>query len=303
MNARAELLGVFPNMPAADYFAAEGVNNSLLKDMAKSPAHAFALHFAPDRPEREQTVSMFSGTLVHCAQLEPDAMAARYIVVPEDAPRRPTKAQWSAKKPSLESVAAMDWWAEFNQRAEGLQIVTAEQYDTVRAQLAAINAVPELAELFASGVSEQSFFWRDAATGLICKGRSDFVHTLADGRAIMIDLKSAVDVSPAGFSRAVANMGYYRQDAWYSSGWEEATGQELAGFVFAAVSNTYPFIAVPYMLDDETKAQGAEENAELLSAFAECRRTNTWPAYGEGMQLIGLPKWAQRDREVEVAYV
>ena len=303
MDAQTEFLGVFSDMPAAEYFAAAGVNNSILKGMAKSPAHCFALHLAPDRPKREPTTSMFSGTLAHCAQIEPDAMAARYIVTPEDAPRRPTAAQWNAKKSSPDSVSAMAWWSVFNASAEGLQIVTAEQYATTRAQLAAIQLSPEIAALFATGHGEQSAFWRDSATGLICKCRPDWVHDLPDGRVILVDLKTAADDSPTGFARTVAAMGYHRQAAWYTAGWQAATGRDVAGFIFAAVGSAYPFMATPYALDDETMAQGAEECAELLEQFAACRRSNNWPGYGVGVQLIGLPGWARRNMEVEVAYV
>jgi hypothetical protein len=293
MNARTEMLGVFSDMPAADYFAAEGVNNSLLKDMAKSPAHAFALHLAPDRPVREQTPSMFTGTLAHCAQLEPDAMAARYVVVPDDAPRRPTAAQWKAKKPSPDSIAAMDWWADFNTCAEGLQIVTAEQYTATKGQLAAIQRSPELAALFGRGAGEQSVFWRDPITGLICKCRPDWVHPLDDGRDILVDLKSTADASPEGFSRTVWNFGYHRAAAWYSKGWAAATGRDVAAFVFGAVTSAYPFLAAPYMLDEDTLRQGADESRRLLDRYAECLRTDSWPGYG-GLREISLPAWAKQ---------
>lgn len=299
MNARTHLLGVFQDMPAADYFAAEGVNNSLLKDMARSPAHAFALHLAPNRPPREQTKAMFCGTLAHCAQLEPDAMAARYIVVPEDAPRRPSAAQWGAKKPSPDSMAAMDWWTNFSASAQGLEIVTAEQYAATQMQLAAIQQAPELAALFATGAGEQSVFWRDDATGMVCKCRPDWVHPLPDGRDILVDLKSTADASPEAFSRTVWNFGYHRAAAWYSAGWKAATGRDVAAFVFGAVTSSYPHLAAAYMLDETTLQRGADECRRLLDRYAECRRTDSWPGYGP-LRLISLPAWAKQPEPEEL---
>ena len=120
---------------------------------------------------------------------------------------------------------------------------------------------------------------------------------------ILLDLKTTQDASPRGFSRSVAEYGYHRQAAWYSNGYEQASGKEVAAFIFAAVTSAYPIIAAPYILDDESLAQGAEECAELLELYAQCRRTNTWPAFGDTPQLIGLPGWARRSMEVEISHV
>lgn len=293
MNARTELLGVIPGLSNEDYHAGPGVSSSMLSSMAKTPAHCWALHHAPDRPVREQTKPMLTGTLAHCAVLEADAMAARYIVTPEDAPRRPTAAQWKAKKPSSDSQAAMAWWTVFNENAAGRQVITADQYETTQRQLAAVLAIPELAALLSSGQAEQSAYWIDIGTGLLCRCRPDWVHLLPDGRVILLDLKTTSDASPEQFARSVWNFGYYRQAAWYSQGYTVASGREVAGFVFGAVTSDYPYLAVAYMVDDDAMARGAADCRRLLDSYAECQRTGHWPAYGSGVQLLSLPAWAK----------
>ena len=291
------------SMPFEQYAAAPAVNNSLLKDMARSAAHCWALHHAPNRPERKPRPWMITGPLAHCAVLEPDAMAARYLVTPDDAPKRPTSAQWNAKKPSPDSVAAMAWWTEFNASAAGRQVITAEQYATTQGQLAGITAHPDLAAVLASGAAEQSAFWADESTGLLCKCRPDWVHTLPDGRAILLDLKTCQSADAVAFARTVASFGYHRQAAWYCDGWQRATGQAVYSFIFAAIPSEYPFIAGAYQLADEALIQGADECAELLEAYAACVRSNVWPGYGDSVQEIQLPVWARRSYEMEVSHV
>lgn len=288
MTARDDiLLGEVRDMPAADYFAVDAVSNSALKEFARSPWHY------RNRVEKEPTRRMFRGTLAHCAALESDAMAARYIVTPEDAPRRPTAAQWNAKKPSPDSASAMAWWTDFNARAAGREIVSADEYAVTKAQLAAVLAVPELAALLADCYTETSVFWIDDATGLYCKARPDVVHTLPDGRVILADLKTTADEAPDAFARTVWNFGYYRQAAHYSKGYMAATGRDVAAFVFAAVSSAPPVLAVPYMLDDDAMQRGRESCADLLRRLAECRATSEWTAYGSGVQVLSLPAWAK----------
>jgi len=292
VNARTDLLGLFPGLPAETYHRSPGVSNSMLSALKRSPMHCWALHLNPDRPEREETASMFTGTLAHCSVLEADAMAARYVVVPDDAPRRPTAAQWKAKSPSIESKAAMAWWSHFNEHTTGRLIVTAEQYDTTRRQLAAVLAVPELANALASGMAEASLFWVDERTGLQCRCRPDWIHRLPDGRVIVVDLKTTADADPQAFGKSVWNYGYHRQAAYYTAGLQ-ACGIEVAAFIFAAVTSAYPFIAVPYLLDDEATRRGADEVRDLLDLYQQCSATNTWPAYGSGVQVLSLPAWAK----------
>jgi hypothetical protein len=303
MNARTPMLGVYPGLTNADYHALQGVNNSLLSSMHRSPAHAYALHIDPDRARRSPTPAMMAGTLAHCAILEYDDFGTRYHVAPTNAPKQPTKAQWSAKSPSADSLAAMSWWTDFNAHTGGAEVITIDQYALAQQQRSAVMSRSDLGLYFSSGTAEQSAFWIDKDTGLLCKCRPDWVHTLPDGRAIIVDVKTTQDAGSEEFSRSVWKFGYHRQAAWYSRGWAAASGQEVAGFVFAAVSSEHPVLAAAYMLDDESAAQGADECSELLALYAECKRTGKWPGYGGTVQLISLPKYARRELETEISYV
>ena len=288
MNAPERLrpMGIVRGMSFEDYLAVDAMSQSGMKTLARSAWHY--RHRQPVKPTRR----MFTGTLAHCALLEPDALAARYVVAPDNAPRRPTAAQWAAKKPSLDSAAAMAWWADFNARASGREVVTHEEFTITQQQLQAVLAVPELEALLRQGEAEVSVFWIDAETGIYCKARPDFVHALPDGRDILLDLKTTADESPAGFARIAANLGYYRQDAHYRAGWQAATGREVAAFLFAAVSAAPPVLAVPYLLDDEALELGERERRRLLARYADSLRTDAWPAYGAGVQMLSLPAWA-----------
>jgi len=266
--------GIYRKLPAHEYHAGPGVSNSMLSDMAKSPAHFYALHLAPGRPPRAQTAAMAAGTLAHMMLLEPNEVPKHYIVRPDGLDGR--------------TKDGKEWLAQ----AGGLTVLTAEQYNTAEAQRDAVLAVPELAALLRHGEAEVSAYWTDNETGQFCRMRTDWVHPLPDGRVILLDLKTTADASPKEFGRSVAKYGYHRQDAWYSRGYQTASGQEVAAFVFAAVTNAYPFIAVPYTLTDESRAKGQAACSQLLTLYSECMTANKWPAYGDGVQLLSVPEWA-----------
>ena len=287
MNApeRFTRSGLVLGMPADLYHAGppNEVSNTMLSAIKKSPLHCYALHLDPARPANSPTAAMKAGTLAHTAILEPSTLAARYVVRPADLDGR-----------TKEGKA---WAAEH----AGRDIITADELLKAETQREAILSVPELRSALASGHAESSVFWEDESTGLRCRARPDWIHFQADGRAIVVDIKTTADITPEEFSKSVAKYGYHRQAAHYTSGLR-AVGVEVAAFIFGAVSGSYPFAAVPYVLDAESFNQGADEVAELLELFAECRRLGTWPAYYGGVQLLSLPSWARRSAEIEVSY-
>jgi hypothetical protein len=299
MNARTDIrpMGLVKGLDFAEYHAVDALSASGMRHLARSPWHfANRVEITPTRP-------MLRGTLAHCALLEPTAMDDRYVVVPADAPKKPTEAQWNAKKSNESSQAAKDWWTEFGEEVAGRTIVPAEDFAITQLQLAAIAANPLLAELFASGYGEASVFWIDEATGVYCKARPDWVCEVDDVWVDLADLKSTADESPSGFGRASARMGYHRQAAHYIAGFEAATGRRVRNFVFAAVTSARPVLAVPYLLAEEIAEQGADECRELIERYAFCLKEGRWPTYGDGFQLLDFPAYAKRSGEVEVGFI
>lgn len=252
--------------------------------MAKSPAHCWGLYIDPGRPEQKTTEAMLLGSLTHCAALEPDEMANRYIVKPEGM--------------SFASKEGKTWRDSVT---PGLQIVDFADWDKAQKMAAAIQKVGVLRKLLSSGAAESSIFWQDKATGLRCRCRPDFLHYTGKASAVAIDVKTISDLTPESAARSIERYGYHRQAAHYSNG-IKAAGFHLEEFVFAFVSSSFPHVAVAYVLDEETMEQGADEVAALLDKYAHCVKTGHWPAFGDGYQQIGLPKWAKTQSEVEIAY-
>lgn len=264
-------IGIRYGMSFADYLAVPAMSCSGLKKLRKSPAH----WFAGDDPSAERRDSLRRGSLLHTKVLEPHTLADRYRVKPE----------------SL-SFATKDGKAWRDATPAGVEIISADEDAASSRQAAALRRVPEIGGLLGSaGLAEVSFFWMDEATGVLCKGRADWVLCREAG-AILLDLKTCEDASPEGFGKACARYGYHMQAAWYSDGWRAATGQHVLGFVFGAVESGWPHIASAYMLDDESTERGRAECRRLLTQYADCLSRDQWPGYVETITPISLPAWA-----------
>jgi hypothetical protein len=297
MNARTEpLMGVVYGMTLDEYLAVDALSATGLKLLARSP-----WHYA-NRVDMDPTPAMLRGTLAHCAIVEPDAMYERYVVVPPEAPNRPSRRQWEAKNPSEDSKAAMRWWTVFEEANVDRKLVSQADFTLCQLQLAAVARDPELHTLLREGRGEVSVFWIDHASGIYCKARPDWLPPADDGRITPMDLKTCADESPGGFGRAAARMRYDLQEAHYTAGIEAATGLKVDKFVFGAVTSKPPILAVPYVLTDEIREQARDERRELIERLAWCRRENLWPAYGSGFQLLDFPAYAKQGGEVEVEW-
>lgn len=275
MNARADLpLGLVHGMDNAEYHATPALSASGLKKLARSPLHYYSATLDPIRPASAPTPAMMAGSLAHCMLLEPDAVCERYIEKPLGLDLRTKEGKaWAASVPPA------------------FDLVSPDQMTTARRQADAVRALPEIAELLSSGYAEASAFWVDEATGELCKCRPDWCRPVGDGGCILVDLKTTVSASPSDFPRTVVNYGYALACAWYSDGFEKATGIPVRGFVFACVESDYPHAAAAYMLPDEWVDMARRKNRRLLDLYAQCKAANHWPGYPAAIDLLQAPAW------------
>lgn len=285
-------MGLVDGLDIEEYHSGPGLSKSGLDLIARSPARFRALRLDPNRPPERERAGQLEGALAHCAILEPEHFSARYCVLPAEAPRRPTEAQWKAKNPSDDSRAAMDWWLTFNERIGMRTVISADQYEVAMRQAESVRTLPDVAEALGSGRPEVSAFWRDIETGVLCKCRPDWVHPVADTGAILLDVKTYSDASPEEFRRQVARKRYHVQDAFYSDGYAQAARVDVLAFIFVAVETEYPFAASAVMLDDRSIDQGRTEYRANVDTYARCIESGIWPGYSTGIETVSLPAWA-----------
>lgn len=149
------------------------------------------------------------------------------------------------------------------------------------------------------GTPEQSLYWADPATGVVCRCRPDWLMELPD-ITICVDYKAIRDASPRGLSKAIGDYHYHQQAAFYLDGIQQVLGKP-ARFVFVAQSKTAPYLLTTRELAEADVAIGRAKNAKALRIYAECERTGVWPDWTgpvDEIPIIALPAW-QATREAE----
>lgn len=261
---------IIDGLSNADYHAHPAISKSGLDKIAKSPAHYKAAREA----EHEGSDALVFGSAFHDYILLPDTFQTAYTVLPPDFNGRTNEG-----KAMLESI-----------RQSGQTVLKAEWLTAIEGMAAAIAAHPKASALLQGGRAEQSIFWTDEDSGIDCRCRPDYLHP----GGIIVDLKSTTDASPEEFARSVAKYRYHVQDAFYSEGYYQATGQWPRGFVFIAVEKTAPYAVACYSLDDDAKAYGHELFRRDLETLLEAEKSQEWTAYSQEIETLSLPAWAYR---------
>lgn len=289
--------GVIYDLDINAYHSSPGISKTGLDRINRSPAFFYDVTLNPDRPPEKERAGQLEGNLAHCAILEPDEFEKRYAVLPADAPDRPTEVMLNAKKPSESSIKRQEWWAEWDSKTAGKVTISRAQRETAMRQAESVRKLPDIAEALASGRPEVSGFWIDPETGVLCRCRPDWVHEFDSG-CVVIDVKTYSDASPEEFAKQAARKRYDVQDAFYSDGFQIASGKEVMAFIFLAVESDYPYQSSAVMLDAVGKESGRHKYRRNLNTYAKCLQTNEWPGYSTGIETIELPRWAQVMEEV-----
>jgi hypothetical protein len=247
------------------------VNKSALDRIHRTPAHYRAW---VDGAQDEETAALAFGKALHCAVLEPEVFALRYVVHPQFGDLR-----------TKDGKAARDAWLAKSGPKIAVTAEDAARIDGIRASIA---AHPK-SMLLQGGHSEVTLRWDDAETGLPCKARADYYR---EDLAACIDLKTTIDASADGFAKSCANYRYHVQQAHYSAGFA-AIGKPLDAFVFVAVEKDPPYACAFYVLDAEGQEMGIAAWRADMERFAACMGSGDFPGYDTGIIQLTLPRWTK----------
>lgn len=264
--------GIYQGVPNEAYHAGPGVSKTGLWTIhTQSPAH---YKFPPEKDEdsTQAKAAKDFGSACHIAILEPETFEKRVYRGPAD--RRGNK--WTDAGAYCDST--------------GQILLIASAYDDVLAMRDAVHANAWINSIITGGKPEvePSGYFIDPVTSELCRCRPDLWR--AD-LGIMLDLKSTISARADDFARSVINYGYHAQEAFYSDGWQ-TLGRAVNGFVFLAWEKKLPFAFGVYELPPSIVEEGRAIVRKALDTYAECRKADRWPAYGDGVQELSFKRWA-----------
>ena len=299
--------------PDFAYRKAEGVSQSELKEVLRSPAHWLA-RYGPDAAPTFPSIAMIIGTALHCKLLEPELFDSQFVdrsTLDKELNITQLKAalddegieyKKTAKKPELEALLYPDGKAvdkRTSLSADDFAIVNG-MAEATRSHSIAGNWFDPGRKNYRRG-NELSMYVEPSADtfGLPIKGRLDRLEKTADGWMIL-DLKTTDDASPGTFSKKAFNMGYHLQAAFYTDLVSKVLQTENVDFMFCAMERRRPHGIALYKAGSDMLDLGRKQYKEALRTLAYCKETESFPGYDSEVLELTLPGWAKGQQSAEL---
>lgn len=271
-------------MERNDYYSDHSrVSNSTLRDFIRSPYHYWFFYrsglYSPPQREAESNEKVM-GRFFHALILEPERVDEKFAVLPENLDRRTKKG-----KADYDAIRS---------ESEGKTLIRFELAEAMRSAAEALRKNATIGGFLDSLEHREyriDFDWN----GVACRSMLDALS--ADPKIGIADIKTCLDASPRGFSRAAANRSYQNQAAFYFRAYEAHFGYPAERFVFIAIEKHEPYASNLFYFTPASKeiVEATKFIENKLRQFRMCCGADSWPSYfqeAEPFSPLELPSWA-----------
>lgn len=246
------------------YDAVAALNYSLAKQLLISPLHARQYLDTP----REETKALRIGSAVHCAALEPELFARKYLCG-IDVDKR-TK----AGKEAYEALMAS---------AGDKIVLTPDEYGLVsNVALAAVKALNKLGVTLVETETMYSVEYCGVPlkSAIDAIGDDDFIY----------DLKTCESAAPTftGALGAIKSYRYNLQGYFYRLVYELATGKRPKGFRLIFIEKEPPFATAVYEIGPNLAAYAVADFERAVKLYQAGITFDSWPGYPDEPQVIDI---------------
>lgn len=249
-----------------EYIAMRGMNWSSIKHAATSLK---LYKHRVDHPE-EPKAHFALGSAAHCCVLEPDLFAERYAEC--DMTRNARH-------------AAYQEWMERNPGREALK---PSEIRTARTIAEAVHSHPVAGPLLQGGRFEVPMQWRCPHTGVLLKGRPDYLRERVN------DLKTARAIDSHSTGRAMAEYLYHGQLAMYHDG-AVALGlipRTAPPPTITWVEKSPPYDVAVDEFDEFALEAGRRLYVGLIEQILTAAETDMWPGQAPSIRTVNIPGYA-----------
>ena len=286
--------GIHLNLSRDEYKAIPALNRSTIVKWIELGDIPSKFKFWLDTKDSQPTSeALLIGNVLDCLLLESPLFGDRFIIRPDDAPKRPTSRQVNTKKPSQDTTDSINWWHQFECMASGKIVLTPDQWGAVHAMEAALYLNESTSDIFKhcrKAVAVGNLWNIDV------KAEYDLWNPQSEH---LMDLKTCRDVSPKSFARDFINFGYHYQATFYLRLANEL-GHDKRTFDFVCVESAAPWTVKVYSFtpwEDEQHSRIYDQCLIDLRAGAKelSRRLESGDFIDSpDWERIKVPRWAIR---------
>lgn len=261
-------------MPNAEYHAdTSAYSKSPLWCLVNDGPEAFHARYVERSVHAEPSASMSHGTLLHGWFEHGDAFWQAAITPPAS----------TLTGGGAIGKAAKEWHA---QNCPDATLVSPSEMAQLRAEVAALEADPAVADILKNRVEAEVSVWFDV-DDFPCRCRPDLIAEV-NGEQRVIDLKTTRETNLLkNWWRSVTSFGYHAQDYLYQRG-AEAMGLRPLPLIFVVVSTTPPHEVLVCTLPPALTSLGGKRIHEAIAELRLRLSTDCWVRDHAG-EVLELP--------------
>lgn len=207
--------------------------------------------------------------------------------------------------PTITYVNADSWRtkaareARIQAEAAGGVALLEESRGILESMVAALRAHPLASALFGEGAPEQSLYLEDTETGVMLRGRLDWLRPpVSSGRYLIVDYKTADSADPETFGRKAIDYKYHLSAEWYR---RLVIGLGLAddpAFLHVVQEKEPPYLVTVCQLPGEALRIAHRINRRAIQTYSICSSADSWPGYSDHeVAPAPMPAWYARQFE------
>lgn len=252
-------------------------------------------------PDMRSDAAKFWPDLFRLAVFEPANLEALYTVSPYEDYRTKAARAWKAeqalagrtivKAEEMDAAIQMAKIYSPDMLDHDFEVVTQSQVAKLRLAAEEVLSNKQAMRLLDGGAAEECWTWTDPATGILCKGRTDYLGIMG-----LVDLKSAASAHPRRFAAQASRLGYPIKMGWYQWAVEMVRGALPPVFMIAVQLEPYTDVAC-YSLAQQDLNEGRKVAQQLLKQLADCLESGQWPSItGDSIQELAV-SWAKSNED------
>ena len=256
------------------------ISKSRLANMSVCPKY---FKWCEENPKTSEDLTF--GSAFHKVVLEPNDFDKEFAIMPNINRR---------------TNAGKEEYAQFCLQNEGKGIITIEDFEIIK-EMKSVITESKYASALLKGEHEQSFYFNDEVTGVLCKVRPDCWRKIGD-RVVITDVKTCKSSLPKDFTNDIVKYGYDLQAYLYRYGVSKVLNIpiESVDFVFIAVGKSAPYLMNICQPDEYIYQRGEMLFRQYIGMYAQCLKTgNWWGLNGEQgiINNVSLPAYMLKEIE------
>lgn len=277
------------------YHAGLGLSQSSMRNIEKSPFHFYYNEYLQPNEIKARPKHFKEGDFIHRLLLEKETVANLFVS------EEPIFRLVLEAKPDTKNVRATKIYKDqvAYYEAQGKEVISSELFEQAHLLESYISEQPLLANIMSNGIAEKACYCICPHSGLIRRGKPDFLLPNDNGNFHNVDLKTTSQDSER-FEWSVYNYHYHTQGAYYKETIALATGKKVDEHILMVIDKKPPFDIEMRFIDMPSLEIGQRNYMKWLLQLKECFEAGLFPRKTVEISSVGIPEFKMQNELIEL---